>query len=118
MKKILIECSKHLKNSFKDLFFIIVPRHMKNLNTIVKNLEIEDLSYSIRSKNNLKNHNFYIANTFGELGLFFDYRISIVGGSFNKTGGHNPIEVSHFNSAVIFGPNMQNFKEIEEDINY
>ena len=36
-EKILIECSKHLKNSFKDLFFIIVPRHMKNLNTIVKN---------------------------------------------------------------------------------
>ncbi len=117
-EKILIECSKHLKNSFKDLFFIIVPRHMKNLNTIVKNLEIEDLSYSIRSKNNLKkNHNFYIANTFGELGLFFKLsKISIVGGSFNKTGGHNPIEVSHFNSAVIFGPNMQNFKEIKEKI--
>jgi 3-deoxy-D-manno-octulosonic-acid transferase len=24
--------------------------------------------------------------------------------------------VSHFNSAVIFGPNMQNFKEIKEKI--
>jgi len=117
-EKIIIECSKYLKGTLKDLFFIIVPRHMKNLNMIVKNFKIEDISYSIRSNNNLKkNQTFYIANTFGELGLFFKLsKISIVGGSFNNSGGHNPIEVSHFNSAVIFGPNMQNFKEIKTKI--
>ena len=117
-EKILIESSKHLKKYLKDLFFIIVPRHMKNLNIIVKNLKIEDISYSIRSNSNLKiNQSFYIANTFGELGIFFKLsKICIVGGSFNNTGGHNPIEVSHFNSAVIFGPNMQNFEEIKKKI--
>ena len=117
-EKVLIECSKHLKNNLRDLFFIIVPRHMKNLNIIEKNLKNEDISYSIRSNNNLKkNQAFYIANTFGELGLFFKLsKICIVGGSFNNSGGHNPIEVSHFNSAVIFGPNMQNFEEIKKKI--
>ena len=63
------------------------------------------------------NNKFYIADTFGELGLFFELStISIVGGSFSKKGGHNPIEASHFNCAVIFGPNMNNFQEIKEKI--
>ena len=117
-EKILIECSKHLKKNLKDLFFIIVPRHMKNLNNIKKNLKSENISYSIRSNNNLKNsQTFYIADTFGELGIFFKVsKICIVGGSFNNTGGHNPIEVSHFNSVVVFGPSMQNFEEIKKKI--
>ena len=64
-----------------------------------------------------KKYTFYIADTFGELGLFFSLsKVSIVGGSFSNKGGHNPIEASHFNCAVIFGPNMKNFREIKEKI--
>ena len=57
-----------------------------------------------------KKYTFYIADTFGELGLFFSLsKVSIVGGSFSNKGGHNPIE-AYFNCAVTFGPNMKNFK--------
>ena len=68
------------------------------------NLKNNDKKFSVRSKNKIlkKNSNFFVVDTYGELGLFFKFsQIAIVGGSFNNIGGHNPIEVSHFN-CVLF----------------
>ena len=57
----------------------------------------------------------YLANTMGELGVFFALaQVSFIGGSF-KNGGHNPIEPAHFTTNIIFGPDMSNFKIIAED---
>ncbi len=116
---IIIDCFDVLSKTFKNLLFIIIPRHLKNSYGIEKNLKKKKYSYGIRSlkENLIKKHNFYIADTFGELGLFFSLsKISIVGGSFSDRGGHNPIEASYFNCAVIFGPNMKNFIEIKKKI--
>ena len=67
------------------------------------------------NNSSIKNKQFYVVDTFGELPLFFKLsEISIVGGSFANKGGHNPIETSHFNCALIFGPFMQNFINIEK----
>ena len=41
---------------------------------------------------------------------------AIVGGSFRKIGGHNPIEISNYNCVLFFGPEMFNFKQIKEII--
>ena len=38
--------------------------------------------------------------------------LSFIGGSFNKTGGHNPLESIVFNKPVISGPSIHNFKDI------
>ena len=38
--------------------------------------------------------------------------ISFIGGSFNKTGGHNPLESIVFDKPVISGPSIHNFKDI------
>ena len=116
---IIIDCFDVLSKTFKNLLFIIIPRHLKNSYGIKKNLRKKKYCFGIRSlkENLIKKHNFYIADTFGELGLFFSLsKISIVGGSFSDRGGHNPIEASYFNCAVIFGPNMKNFIEIKKKI--
>jgi len=34
------------------------------------------------------------------------------GGSLVPTGGHNIIEVAYFSKPILFGPHMENFKEI------
>ena len=52
-------------------------------------------------------------DTMGELGKMFAYSdISFIGGSFNKTGGHNPLESIIFSKPVISGPSIHNFKDI------
>ena len=58
-----------------------------------------------------------MADTIGEISLFFYIaKIVIMGGSYVNHGGQNPIEPSHFNCALIFGPYMQNFKKISENL--
>ena len=55
----------------------------------------------------------YLADTIGEMGLF--YRLAsaaFVGGSLIQFGGQNIIEPAKLGKAVLCGPYMMNFKEI------
>ncbi|HET7714515.1 MAG TPA: 3-deoxy-D-manno-octulosonic acid transferase, partial [Bauldia sp.] len=57
----------------------------------------------------------YVADTLGELGLF--YRIvpvAFVGGSLVKHGGQNPIEAINLGAAVVHGPFVHNFADVYE----
>jgi 3-deoxy-D-manno-octulosonic-acid transferase len=57
----------------------------------------------------------YIADTLGELGLF--YRVAgaaFVGGSLIAHGGQNPIEPALLGVPVLHGPHMENFAAVVE----
>ena len=59
----------------------------------------------------------YIADTLGELGLFFRVApISFMGKSLVDLGGQNPLEPARLGSAVLFGPHMWNFPDIAETL--
>ncbi len=116
---ILIDCYKNLKKKFSNLFFIIIPRHIHKSNQIMSNLKNHSIDFALRSKdkNNINEKNFYIVDTYGELNLFFKLsHAAIVGGSFKKIGGHNPIEISNYDCVLFFGPEMFNFNQIKEII--
>jgi len=101
-----IEASSHL--------LIIVPRHPRRLNTIIKQLEKFNLNIAIRSRNETiaENTDLYIADTFGELVTFIKgAEFVIMGGSFVNKGGQNILEVAHAQKTVVFGPYMTNFQD-------
>ena len=51
----------------------------------------------------------YLADTMGELGLFYRLAgIAFVGGSLVAKGGHNPFEAARLGCAVLHGPDMSN----------
>src|SRR5262249_51647475 len=51
----------------------------------------------------------YLADTMGELGLFYRLAgIAFVGGSLVGRGGHNPFEPARLDCAVLHGPDMTN----------
>ena len=51
----------------------------------------------------------YLADTLGELGLFYRLAgIAFVGGSLVAKGGHNPFEAARLGCAVLHGPDMSN----------
>ena len=59
----------------------------------------------------------YVADTIGELGLF--YRIAPVvfmGGSLVPHGGQNPIEGIKLGAAILHGPHVFNFSDIYESL--
>ncbi|MDZ4126916.1 MAG: hypothetical protein U1E02_22525, partial [Hydrogenophaga sp.] len=58
---------------------------------------------------------FYIADTIGEMGLWYRLApVALVGGSFANVGGHNPHEPLALGCAVLHGPNVWNFAESYE----
>lgn len=54
----------------------------------------------------------YLADTIGELGLWYRLApLALVGGSIAEVGGHNPHEPLALGCAVLHGPNVWNFSE-------
>jgi 3-deoxy-D-manno-octulosonic-acid transferase len=55
----------------------------------------------------------YIADTLGELGLFYRAtRVVLIGGSLIPHGGQNPLEAARLGCALVLGPHMFNFPEM------
>ncbi|MFM7423380.1 MAG: 3-deoxy-D-manno-octulosonic acid transferase [Alphaproteobacteria bacterium] len=55
----------------------------------------------------------YVADTLGELGLFYRLaRVALIGGSLVPHGGQNPLEAARLGCPIITGPHHFNFSEI------
>lgn len=110
---------KRLKQLHPDILTILVPRHPERRTEIEK--DCDGLVTQLRSKKKQinKKTEIYIADTLGELGLFYKVSdIAVIGRSFSDDGGggHNPLEASLLDCAVITGPNHQNQQEIFDDM--
>ncbi len=58
-----------------------------------------------------------LADTIGELGLFFRLcGAALVGGSLVPAGGHNPIEPALLDCPIVHGPHMENFRAVESEL--
>jgi len=52
----------------------------------------------------------WLADTYGELGLWYRLAsVALVGGGFDRIGGHNPWEPAALGAAVLHGPDVANF---------
>ena len=104
-----------LKTMYPDLITIIVPRHPDRGEAIAESLSECGLTVTRRSNGDaiVSRTDIYLADTLGELGLFFRLSpISFIGKSLVDQGGQNPLEPARLGSAVLFGPHMWNFDEI------
>ena len=103
-----------LKKDFPDLLTIIVPRHPDRGAEICALLKANGLVCAERTSCDAPAHgdDIYVADTIGELGLFYALApVAFIGGSLVPHGGQNPIEAILHDTAVITGPNVHNFEE-------
>lgn len=110
----IVRAHYKIKERMYSVLTIIVPRHPKRGEQI-RQMIPRELNVSMRSYAEpiLEDTDFYIADTIGELGIFYRLApIVFVGGSLVEHGGHNPIEPAHLDSAIVTGPHMYNFAEI------
>ena len=115
--EIVISTYKKLKEKHGDLKLLIAPRHLERVEEIKSLLEKYELSYGLRSDNSKfsDSTDVIILNTLGELKKMYSIcNIAFIGGSFNNTGGHNPLEAAIFEKPVVSGPAIFNFKDIYE----
>ncbi len=105
---------KRLKEKFPDLLTLIAPRHPQRGQEIKEGVEKLGLKAALRSENEKvkPDTDVYIANTIGEMGIWYDIaKIVFIGGSLVPHGGQNFIEPSRVRDAVIVGPHMHNFAD-------
>jgi 3-deoxy-D-manno-octulosonic-acid transferase len=110
---VLAAHNKVLANGPNTILFL-APRHPNRGEAIAELCRSEGLSVARRSKGDPidPDTQVYIADTLGELGLFYSLsEISFVGGSLLKIGGHNPLEPARLGCAILHGPEIFNFAD-------
>ncbi|MEL6299018.1 MAG: glycosyltransferase N-terminal domain-containing protein [Pseudomonadota bacterium] len=114
-EEIVIAAHKSLRDRVGDLITIIVPRHPERGDAVADAIRASDLSFSRRSRGEMPSaaHEIYLADTIGELALFFDCAdAAFIGGSLVPHGGQNPIEAVRAGCPVMTGPRVSNFAEV------
>lgn len=104
-----------LKKSVSDLLVIVAPRKNTRGSEIKQELEALGYKTALRTANEkiTPQTDIYIADTIGEMGLWYSLcPIAIIGGSFIPFGGQNPLEGTHFGTAIFYGTGMFNFPEL------
>ncbi len=93
------------------LLTIIVPRHPARGDAVAAMLAGRGLRVARRSNDDpvASEIEIYLADTIGELGLFYSLAgIAFIGGSLSRNGGHNPFEAARLDCAILHGPDMSN----------
>jgi 3-deoxy-D-manno-octulosonic-acid transferase len=117
---IVLGVHRRLAEKWKGLVTIVVPRHPD------RGGEIADLAFAngvpvrMRSRGEELDEKggVYIADSIGELGLFYRAaNIVFVGRSLVKHGGQNPIEPAKLGNAILHGPNVSNFTDVYRELN-
>jgi len=97
------------------LLTIIAPRHPHRGAEIEELVRRAGLSGSRRSQGLQPDRatDVYIADTIGELGIFYrTVPLALTGGSLVPHGGQNPIEPAKLGTAVLHGPHVHNFVDV------
>src|SRR5215470_2676511 len=116
-EEILIETHKALAGYFPSLLTVIVPRHPSRGEAIVQAIAAAGLTPAQRSHEDLPTAvtDIYVADTLGELGLFYRLApIVFMGGSLVEHGGQNPIEAVKLGASIVHGPHVFNFTDVYE----
>jgi len=110
--EVILKAFYNLKKDFSNLKLMIAPRHLDRVDSIVE--LIKDFKTGFRSKGaDFSDNDIIILDTLGELSRMYSIvDIAFIGGSFNNTGGHNPLEATIYSKPVISGPSIKNFKDI------
>ncbi|MDT8440428.1 MAG: 3-deoxy-D-manno-octulosonic acid transferase [Desulfuromonadales bacterium] len=115
---LLAEIFLRLRQQQPDLRLVLVPRHPERARQVVEELARHQLRGCLRTSlvertGVLPPEDVLVVDTIGE--MFKLYALAdfvFVGGSLVPVGGHNILEALLLEKPVVYGPYMQNFKEI------
>ena len=132
-RKVVVAASTHpgeealIANAFREAtrdgppaLLVIAPRHPARGEAVAASLATIGLHASRRSQGGWPEpaHDVYVADTLGELGLFFRMaEVVVMGGSFAAgIGGHNPLEPARLGRAIVSGPGVFNAQEVYDEM--
>jgi len=115
----LTQLHQLFQNAVPQLLTILVPRHPQRGAEIERQLRqklhLQPAEICLRSSGvePTNKTQIYVADTLGELGLWYQLAdISVMGGSLINHGGQNPLEPLKLGTPTLCGPHMQNFPDM------
>jgi 3-deoxy-D-manno-octulosonic-acid transferase len=113
---LVLKAFERMRADAPRALLVIAPRHPERFNEVERLARDEGFRTARRTQLTIDEDppaDVVILDTIGELAQL--YRVAtvvFVGGSLVPTGGHNILEPAAFGRAILFGPHMQNFREI------
>jgi 3-deoxy-D-manno-octulosonic-acid transferase len=97
---------------------VIVPRHPSRASEIAVQARNRSYDTGFRTEEPFGEAHVYIADTLGELGLWFSLAdAAFIGGSLLPgPGGHNPVEAAQLGCPIVTGPHLDNWREVYADL--
>ncbi len=115
---IILKVYSRLRQQFSELCLVLAPRNQERFTEVFRLAEQAGWQTARRSQLLAKKEqgapvDVLILDTIGELARFYSLGdFAFVGGSLVPFGGHNPLEAAQRGLPVVFGPHMENFREI------
>lgn len=116
---VIAQAHRMMAAAHPGLLTLIVPRHAPRGGAIATMLAKDGWRTAQRSQGDAvtPDTSFYIADTMGELGLFYRLaEIVLMGGALVPHGGQNPLEAARLSCALLLGPHMENFAAVTREL--
>ncbi|MXP63419.1 3-deoxy-D-manno-octulosonic acid transferase [Roseomonas sp. M0104] len=110
-----LDAHRLLRDRLPGLLTIIAPRHPQRGDQVAD--LIAPLPFSRRSAGGLPGpeQEVYLADTLGEMGLFFRLAgVALVGATLVPKGGHNPLEPARLGCPILLGPHTEHVREMAD----
>ena len=112
-EKLVLEAFKQVRSAHPDLKLVIAPRHAHRFDAVAEVVKETGLSVARRTQLPANASTVLLLDTIGELAAVFQYAtVVFVGGSLVPAGGHNILEPARHRKPIVFGPHMENFRDI------
>jgi 3-deoxy-D-manno-octulosonic-acid transferase len=113
-EEIILEVFARLRDRYPGLVLILAPRAPERFDEVER--VIMRMGRSVRRRSSGARDpaaDVVLLDTIGELAKVYGLAdVGFVGGSLIPHGGHNPLEVAAHGCPVVYGPHMENFREI------
>lgn len=111
-EEIVVEAHVRLRHSHPGLRLILAPRHTARAATVLGLVRAKGVTASLLSAREA-DANVLVADVMGTLPHLYGLAdVAFVGGSLDRTGGHNPIEAAWHGVPVLMGPARFKIEEI------
>jgi 3-deoxy-D-manno-octulosonic-acid transferase len=117
-ERLVLQAIHRAREALPGLFFILAPRHIERAEDVAAAIAAAGLRCKRRSCPDAEQPgqaDCLLLDTFGELARAYAAGdVAVVGGGFGGFGGQNIFQPLALGKPTLFGPSMQNFRDIAE----
>ncbi len=108
----VLDAFTSLRATHPRLKLVIAPRHADRFDTVEEIIRRRGIAFMRRTRLDADG-DVLLLDTIGELASVFEYAtVVFMGGSLVSKGGHNVLEPARYHKPIVFGPHMENFRDM------